>query len=86
VIELNRAVAVGKANGPQAGLDALAHLMEEPALGTYHLLPAVRADLLAQLGRIDDAHAELDRAIHLARNEAEKEMLRARADALTRRA
>jgi len=86
VIELNRAVAVGKASGPQAGLDALAHLLEEPAFDTYHLLPAVRADLLTQLGRIDDARAELDRAIHLARNEAEKEMLRARADALARRA
>jgi predicted RNA polymerase sigma factor len=60
--------------------------MEEPAFDTYHLLPAVRADLLTQLGRIDDARAELDRAIHLARNEAEKEMLRARADALARRA
>ena len=86
VIELNRAVAVGNASGPQAGLDALTHLMEEPAFDTYHLLPAVRADLLTQLGRIDDARAELDQAIHLARNEAEKEMLRARADALARRA
>ena len=85
VIELNRAVAMGKANGPQAGLDALAQLMEEPALDTYHLLPAVRADLLAQLGRVDDARAELDRAIRLATNDAEIEMLRARADALTRR-
>lgn len=84
VIELNRAVAMGKANGPQAGLDALAQLMEEPALDTYHLLPAVRADLLAQLDRVDDARAELDRAIRLATNDAEIEMLRARADALTR--
>jgi RNA polymerase sigma factor (sigma-70 family) len=85
VIELNRAVAMGKAKGPQAGLDALAQLMEEPALDTYHLLPAVRADLLAQLGRVDDARAELDRAIRLATNDAEIEMLRARADALTQR-
>ena len=46
VIQLNRAVAVGKASGPQAGLDAVAHLMEEPAFDSYHLLPAVRADLL----------------------------------------
>jgi len=53
---------------------------------TYHLLPAVRADLLTQLGRVADARAELDRAIHLARNEAEKEMLRAPADALARHA
>jgi len=60
--------------------------MEEPAFDTYHLLSAVRADLLTQVGRIDDARAELDRAVHLARNEAEKEMLRARADALVRRA
>jgi predicted RNA polymerase sigma factor len=60
--------------------------MEEPAFDTYHLLAAVRADLLTQLGRIDEARAELDRAIHLATNEAEKEMLRARADALARRA
>ncbi len=85
VIQLNRAVAVGKASGPQAGLDAVAHLMEEPAFDSYHLLPAVRADLLTQLGRLDDARAELDRAIRLARNEAEKGMLRTRADALARR-
>jgi RNA polymerase sigma factor (sigma-70 family) len=82
VIELNRAVAVGFADGPTAGLaivDAIAH---EPALAKYHLLPAVRADLLAKLGRNDEAIGELERAVELATTDREKKLLRDRAAAL----
>jgi RNA polymerase sigma factor (sigma-70 family) len=82
VVQLNRAVALGKAHGPQAGLDLVDDLLDDPALRDYHLLPGVRGDLLVQLGRFDDARLEFERAASLARNVAERDFLRRRADAL----
>jgi predicted RNA polymerase sigma factor len=82
VIELNRAVAVSMAHGPAAGLEVLDTLLAEPALERYHLLPAARGDLLAKLGRTDEARAELERAASMTRNEREKALLLARAAAL----
>ncbi len=79
VVELNRAVAVGMAYGPQAGLDIVDELRDEPALRTYHLLPSVRADLLAKLGRTTEARDEFERAASLARNTRDKALLLARA-------
>ncbi|RKQ91596.1 RNA polymerase ECF family sigma subunit [Solirubrobacter pauli] len=80
VVELNRAVAIGMAFGPQA---ALAHVDQlQDALPGYHLLPSVRADLLAKLGRTEEARAELERAATLTGNAAEQRLLRARAAAL----
>jgi RNA polymerase sigma factor (sigma-70 family) len=79
VVDLNRAVAVGMASGAQAGLDALDHLRDEPALKNYHLLPSVRADLLQKLGRREEARAEFERAAALTRNARERELLLARA-------
>jgi predicted RNA polymerase sigma factor len=78
VVELNRAVAVGRAFGPAAGLEVADALLADPAMQGYHLLPAVRADLLARLERFDEARAELERALALCDNEAERELLRAR--------
>ena len=78
VVELNRAVALGKAFGPAAGLALADGLVGAPALASYHLLPAVRAEFLTQLGRKDEARAELERAITLTRNEGERRLLRAR--------
>ncbi len=80
VVELNRAVAVSMAEGPQAGLDLVDALSAEPALKEYHLLPSVRGDLLARLGRTAEARAEFERAASLTRNAREKELLLARAD------
>ncbi|MBO9356067.1 RNA polymerase subunit sigma-24 [Bordetella petrii] len=82
VVELNRAVAVSMAQGPQAGLALVDALAAEPALAHYHLLPSVRADLLARLGRRDEARAEFLRAAGMARNAQERELLQARARAL----
>jgi predicted RNA polymerase sigma factor len=79
VVELNRAVAVGMAFGPAAGLELVNALADEPALGAYHLLPSVRGDLLARLGRAAEARAELERAAALTRNERERELLLAAA-------
>jgi RNA polymerase sigma-70 factor (ECF subfamily) len=81
VVELNRAVALGMAFGPAAGLAIVDALMSEPALARYHLLPAVRGDLLAKLGRLDEARAELERAASLTRNARERELLLDRATA-----
>ena len=78
VIELNRAVALGMAFGPEAGLRHVDQLLDEPALRNYHLLPSVRADLLAKLGRIDEARAEWERAAALTENAQERALLRAR--------
>ncbi|MDR5738368.1 MULTISPECIES: RNA polymerase sigma factor [unclassified Caballeronia] len=75
VVELNRAVAVSMATGPQAGLDIVDRLRESDALRGYHLLPGVRADLLARVGRKDEAREEFFRAAELARNEREREFL-----------
>lgn len=79
VIELNRAVAVAMASGPAAGLDLVDALLPEPSLRIYHLLPAVRGDLLQKLGRSDEARAEFLRAASLTRNERERELLLSRA-------
>ena len=82
VVELNRAIAVGMAHGPAAGLELLDTLRAEPALERYHLLPAARGDLLTKLGRKAEARAELERAAAMTRNEREKTLLLARAAAL----
>jgi RNA polymerase sigma factor (sigma-70 family) len=79
VVELNRAVAVAMAFGPQAGLDLLDALTSEPSLVGYHLLPSVRGELLARLGRFDEARAEHERAASLTRNAREREVLLERA-------
>jgi RNA polymerase sigma factor (sigma-70 family) len=79
VVELNRAVAVGMASGPAAGLALVDRLADEPALHAYHLLPSVRGDLLEKLGRLDEARAEFERAASLTRNERERTLLLDRA-------
>jgi predicted RNA polymerase sigma factor len=79
VVELNRAVAVGMASGPAAGLELVDALTSEPSLKNYHLLPSVRGDLLAKLGRVDEARAEFERAASLTRNERERALLLDRA-------
>jgi RNA polymerase sigma factor (sigma-70 family) len=81
IIELNRAVAVSMAFGPQAGLDIVDSLTSDPALSAYHLLPAVRADLLKKLGRLSEAQSEFTRAASLARNSRERTLLLTRAAA-----
>ncbi len=80
VVELNRAVAHGMAFGPAAGLTIADTLSDVHALRSYHLLPSVRGDLLAKLGRHDEARAEFERAAALTRNSRERTMLLARAD------
>ncbi|MCU7825096.1 RNA polymerase sigma factor [Kitasatospora sp. DSM 101779] len=82
VVRLNRAVAVGKAYGPQAGLDLADELTADPALRDYHLLPSVRGDLLERLGRTEEARLEFRRAAALTRNAAERAFLDRRAGAL----
>lgn len=82
VVELNRAVAVAMAYGPAAGLELVDALAGERALEAYHLLPSVRADLLARLGRRQEARAEFERAAELAGNARERALLRDRARAL----
>ncbi len=82
IVELNRAVAVSRAFGPEAGLEIVDALVAAGALERYHLLPAVRADLLARLGRAQEARAELERAAALTQNERERALLRERADEL----
>jgi RNA polymerase sigma factor (sigma-70 family) len=79
VVALNRAVAVGMAFGPAAGLELVDSLTEEPALENYHLLPSVRGDLLAKLGRTDEARVEFERAASLTRNVRERNLLLERA-------
>ena len=79
VVELNRAVAVAMAFGPQAGLELVDVLESEPSLQTYHLLPSVRGDLLRKLGRSPEARAEFERAAALARNSRERHLLLQRA-------
>jgi RNA polymerase sigma factor (sigma-70 family) len=79
VVELNRAVAVAMAYGPEAGLEIVDQLAAEPALQGYHLLPSVRGDLLRKLGRNAEAQAEFERAAALTRNERERELSARRA-------
>lgn len=84
VVELNRAVAVAMAFGPQAGLEIVEALADEPALENYHLLPSVRGDFLFKLGRLAEARREFERAAGLTRNAREQEFLRERAAACAR--
>jgi predicted RNA polymerase sigma factor len=82
VVELNRAVAVSMAYGAEAGLAIADTLTSEPSLKSYHLLPSVRGDLLARLGRREEARIEFVRASSLTQNAREKQVLAARAEAL----
>ena len=81
IVELNRAVAVGMAWGPAAGLELVDVLKEDPALKNYHLLPSVRGDLLKKLGRKEEARAEFERAASITRNARERNLLLDRARA-----
>ena len=82
IVELNRAVALAQAFGPETGLELVDELASEPSLEDYHLLPSVRGDLLAKLGRLGEARAELERAAALTRNLQERELLFERARTL----
>jgi RNA polymerase sigma factor (sigma-70 family) len=84
VVELNRAVAMGMAFGPLAGLEIVDTLSAEPSLQGYHLLPSVRGDLLFKLGRLDEARREFERAASLTRNARERALLEERAAACAR--
>src|SRR5437588_10386714 len=79
VIELNHAVAVSMAFGPAAGLELVDELAGEPSLASYHLLPSVRGDLLAKLGRAAEARAEFERAAGLTQTARERQILLDRA-------
>jgi RNA polymerase sigma factor (sigma-70 family) len=79
IVELNRAVAVGMASGPAAGLELVDRLTDDPALSAYHLLPSVRGDLLKKLGRMEEARAEFERAASITRNARERNLLLDRA-------
>jgi predicted RNA polymerase sigma factor len=81
VVKLNRAVAVGMASGPTAGLELVDALRAEPSLRNYHLLPSVRGDLLRKLGRFEEARAEFERAASLTQNTRERTLLLERAAA-----
>jgi predicted RNA polymerase sigma factor len=81
VVELNRAVAVAMADGPEAALAIVDALRDSAALKSYHLLPSVRGDLLVKLGRLDEARAEFEAAAALTANEQERALLLARAAA-----
>jgi predicted RNA polymerase sigma factor len=80
IVDLNRAVAIAMAFGPQAGLALVDQLDLEPALESYHLLPSVRGDLLTKLGRFDEARGEFERAASLTRNARERQLLLDRAE------
>jgi len=84
VVELNRAVAVAMAFGPEAGLEVVDRLTGEPALAGYHLLHSVRGDLLWKLGRVEEARVEFERAAELTRNARERELMLERAAACSR--
>jgi RNA polymerase sigma factor (sigma-70 family) len=84
IVELNRAVAVGMAFGPAAGLELVDELASEPSLKNYHLLPSVRGDFLSKLERFDEARAEFERAASLTRNARERDFLLERAATATR--
>ena len=84
VVELNRAVALAMAFGPAVGLELVDALVSEPSLARYHLLPSVRGDFLAKLGRLDEACAEFERAASLTRNARERVLLLDRAAACAR--
>ncbi|MDN5854856.1 MAG: RNA polymerase sigma factor [Actinomycetia bacterium] len=80
VVELNRAVAVSMAEGPEAALSIVDALSGNPALAGYHLLPSVRGDLLERVGRIEEARDEFERAAALTRNDSERRLLQDRAE------
>jgi len=82
VVELNRAVALGMAFGPAAGLELVDSLMSDPALADYHLLPSVRGDLLAKLGRLEEARAEFARAAAMTHNARERALLEKKGESL----
>ncbi len=84
VVALNRAVAVSMASGPAAGLEALDAIASEPSLQSYHLLPSVRGDFLARLGRSAEAREEFQRAAAMTRNQAERTVLAAEGSRTTR--
>jgi len=84
VVELNRAVAHSMAFGPAAGLELVNELTKEKSLKAYHLLPTVRGDLLAKLGRFEEARVEFERAAKLTRNSREREFLLGRAQSCAR--
>ena len=84
IVELNRAVAVSLAFGPEAGLEIVDSLVSESSLKSYHLLPSVRADLLSKLGRFSEACEEFKQAAHLTRNARERELLLERAATMTK--
>ncbi len=86
IVDLNRAVALAMAFGPAVGLELVDRLTSEPSLQGYHLLPSVRGDLLAKLGRVGEARAELERAAGLTRNARERDLLLERAAACARAA
>jgi RNA polymerase sigma-70 factor (ECF subfamily) len=75
VVELNRAVAISMTFGPEAALELVDELTDDPSLKTYHLLPSVRGDLLFKLGRYEEAHVEFERAADITRNAQERELL-----------
>jgi RNA polymerase sigma-70 factor, ECF subfamily len=79
VVELNRAVAVAMASGPEAGLELIDGLVSERSLQRYHLLPSVRGELLSRLGRFAEAGAEFERAAGMTRNARERDLLLGRA-------
>ena len=81
IVELNRAVAVGMAYGPAAGLELVDALSDHPALHGYHLLPSVRGDLLNKLGRFNEARAEFEKAAAITQNARERNLLLQRARA-----
>jgi predicted RNA polymerase sigma factor len=83
VVEVNRAVALGMAYRPEAGLTFLDQLEDLPALHSYHLLPSVRGDLLEKLGRLDEAKAEFALAATMAQNERERALLLDRTGQIT---
>jgi predicted RNA polymerase sigma factor len=83
VVELNRAVALAMAFGPAAGLEVVDALTSEPSLKGYHLLPSVRGDFLAKLGRLDEARTEFERAASLTKNARERDLLLKRAAGTT---
>ena len=83
IIELNRVVAIAMAFGPEPAMDVCEQLLTEPALRSYHLLPAVHADLLEKLGRTKDARAEFGRAASMTRNGAERQLLLDRANSIS---
>ncbi|MET0133709.1 MAG: RNA polymerase sigma factor [Kibdelosporangium sp.] len=84
IVELNRAVALSMAYGPEAGLELVDTIVDEPTLKAYHLLPSVRGDFLAKLGRFEDAQREFERAATLTNNVREQNLLRERASACAR--